>query len=120
MTSHPAKWACATFGLMLAVGFVPTLAGAQGTVKSGTATQAPPDGDQSGRGQVRITGTFACDSDLALNTCFLFIDKILFEASELVHADRCLFDEVGDPLAIPARSGSKSKDAIYEVDGSLR
>jgi len=105
---------------MLAVGVLPTLASAQGTVESGTATQAPPDGDQSGRGQVRITGTFACDSDLALNTCFLFIGKILFEASELVHAERCLFDEVGDPLAISPRSGSKSNDAVYEVDQSLR
>src|SRR5262244_3288261 len=119
MTSRSAKWACAAFGLMLAVGVLPTLASAQGTVESGTATQAPPDGDQSGRGQVRITGTFACDSDLALNTCFLFIGKILFEASELVHAERCLFDGVGDPLAISPRSGSKSNDAVYEVDRAV-
>src|SRR5262245_27871028 len=116
MKSRLPKWACAAFGLIVAVGFLPALASAQGRVKSGTATQVPPDGNQSGRGQVTITGTFGCDSDLALNTCFLFLDKILFEAGELVQAEGCLFDEIGDPLAIAAKSGSKAKDAIFEVN----
>jgi len=123
MKSRSSKWACAALGLMVAIGFLPALASAQvGTVEAGTATQVgvlpPPPPGPGGKGQVRISGTFPCppSPDLDLSQCDLVIHEILLDPGngELVHADRCIETD------IPARKGSSSKDAVYEVDLAQR